>query len=47
MNPIRSISPAIISGHIEHLWIYIAAPILGAVVAILVWRNLKTEDSTA
>jgi aquaporin Z len=33
MNPARSISPAIVSGHIEHLWIYIAAPILGALLA--------------
>lgn len=47
MNPIRSISPAIVSGHVEHLWIYIAAPILGAALAILVWRFIKTEVSTA
>ncbi len=47
MNPIRSISPAIVSGHVEHLWIYIVAPILGAVSAILVWRFLKTETSAA
>lgn len=47
MNPIRSISPAIVSGHVEHLWIYIAAPILGAALAILVWRVIKTEVSTA
>jgi aquaporin NIP len=47
MNPIRSISPAIVSGHVEHLWIYIAAPILGAALAILVWRFIKTEVNTA
>ena len=33
MNPVRSIAPAIVSGHTEHLWIYIAAPLLGAVAA--------------
>src|SRR3954471_16487789 len=27
MNPARSIAPALISGHTEHLWIYIVAPI--------------------
>jgi aquaporin Z len=33
MNPARSLAPAIVSGHIEHLWLYIAAPILGALLA--------------
>ena len=33
MNPARSLSPAILSGHIEHLWVYIAGPILGALLA--------------
>ena len=34
MNPARSMAPAIISGHIEHLWLFIAAPVLGALLAI-------------
>ncbi|MDQ6756958.1 MAG: MIP family channel protein [Bacteroidota bacterium] len=34
MNPARSIAPAIVSGHMESLWVYILAPILGAVLAI-------------
>ena len=34
MNPARSIGPAIISGNLNHLWIYIVAPILGAVLAV-------------
>lgn len=34
MNPARSLAPAILSGHIEHLWLYIAAPMLGALLAI-------------
>lgn len=33
MNPARSIAPAIVSGHLEHLWVYIAAPIAGACLA--------------
>jgi aquaporin Z len=33
MNPARSLAPAIVSGHIEHLWLFIAAPILGALLA--------------
>ena len=34
MNPARSIGPALVSGHLEHLWIYLAAPILGAALAV-------------
>jgi len=34
MNPARSIAPALVSGHLEHLWIYIAGPILGAFLAV-------------
>ncbi len=40
MNPARSIAPAIVSGHLEHLWVYLAAPIAGAVLAIPVWKYL-------
>ncbi len=34
MNPARSIAPGLLSGNIDTLWIYIAAPLLGAVIAI-------------
>ena len=34
MNPARSLAPALVSGHFEHLWIYLAAPLLGALLAI-------------
>jgi len=33
MNPARSIAPALVSGNVSELWIYIVAPILGAVLA--------------
>ncbi|WP_342045342.1 MIP/aquaporin family protein [Bacillus sp. OTU530] len=38
MNPARSIGPAIVSGHLEHLWIYIVATILGAIAATFVYK---------
>lgn len=41
MNPARSLAPAIISGHFEHLWLYIVAPILGASIAVLIWKIIK------
>jgi aquaporin Z len=34
MNPARSIAPAVLSGQVGELWVYIAAPILGALLAI-------------
>jgi aquaporin Z len=43
MNPARSISPAIVSGHLEHLWLYIAAPLSGAAFAIPVSKILRPK----
>ena len=37
MNPARSLAPALISGHLQHLWIYLTAPTAGAIAAIPVW----------
>lgn len=36
MNPARSIAPALISGHPEHLWLYVVAPVSGAAFAFFV-----------
>ena len=43
MNPIRSIAPAVMSGHLEHLWVYIFAPISGAIIAVGAWAGLKQK----
>lgn len=34
MNPARSLAPAVVSGHLEHLWLYLAAPVIGALLAV-------------
>lgn len=34
MNPVRSLAPALVSGHLEHLWVYLIAPTLGAALAV-------------
>lgn len=34
MNPARSLAPALVSGHLAHLWLYLVAPVLGALIAV-------------
>jgi aquaporin Z len=34
MNPARSMAPAVVSGQISQLWIYIIAPVVGALLAV-------------
>jgi aquaporin Z len=34
MNPARSLAPALLSGRVEHLWVYLVAPPLGACLAV-------------
>jgi aquaporin Z len=41
MNPARSIAPAIVSGSLDQLWIYLTAPIVGAGLAIALWHGMK------
>ena len=41
MNPARSLSPAIVSGNITTVWIYLTAPVLGATLATFVWGYTK------
>jgi aquaporin NIP len=43
MNPIRSLAPAIVSGHLEYLWIYLLAPFIGAIAAVYCWKFLKSK----
>jgi len=45
MNPARSLAPAIVSGHMEHLWVYLTATILGATLAIPIWKFLNQKDN--
>lgn len=34
MNPARSLGPAVVSMKLEHLWIYLTAPVVGALLAV-------------
>ena len=41
MNPARSLSPAIVSGNLNHLWIYLSAPVIGSVTAVVIHRLIN------
>ena len=40
MNPARSLSPAVVSGNLAQVWIYLAAPVLGALLAAFVGKTV-------
>tara|TARA_R110002050_G_scaffold94765_3_gene197329 strand:+ start:64251 stop:64898 length:648 start_codon:yes stop_codon:yes gene_type:complete len=42
-NPARSLAPAFVSGNLTALWVYITAPILGAVLATITWKLLSNK----
>jgi len=41
MNPMRSLAPAVISGHVEHLWVYLSAPFIGSALGVVLWKVMK------
>lgn len=47
VNPARSIGPALIAGDLSKVWIYLVAPIVGAVVAALIYRATSGEPATS
>lgn len=47
MNPARSLGPALISGTWTALWVYLTAPLLGAALAALLYRWLRTASQAA
>ena len=40
LNPARSFGPALITGNLDQLWLYIVGPLLGAAIAVIVNRQL-------
>lgn len=36
MNPARSLAPAVVAGRPDHLWVYLTAPVAGALAGVLV-----------
>ena len=44
MNPARSIAPAVVSGNLADIWIYIFAPIIGCFLAVASCKTVKYDD---
>jgi len=44
MNPARSIAPAIFSGDLTHLWLYVVATTLGAILAVYSCKLVRDKE---
>jgi aquaporin NIP len=44
MNPMRSLGPALVSGNLHALWLYILAPLLGASLGGLAYQFVRGEQ---
>ena len=45
MNPMRSMGPALVSGDLHALWLYILAPIAGTSIGGLAYQFVRVEDA--
>lgn len=43
MNPARSLSPAVLSGNVHSIWIYLLAPVAGAIAATSTWSIMNNK----
>ena len=41
MNPARSLGPALVTGELTDLWLYLLAPVIGAAAAVLLYSRFR------
>lgn len=46
VNPARSIGPAIVSGELHDLWLYIVAPLLGGLIGAFAYQAIRGSDTS-
>jgi aquaporin NIP len=46
MNPARSLAPAVVSGRVAELWIYLVAPVMGAALGVALFQQLTPPVAT-
>jgi aquaporin Z len=46
MNPARSLAPAVVSGHLASVWVYLTAPMVGSAIAVLLWKLIRLPGKT-
>ena len=47
MNPARSLGPALVSGDLQSLWIYLTAPLLGAAIGAVAYQLLRGDEPSS
>jgi MIP family channel proteins len=47
MNPARSLGPALVSGELHALWLYVIAPLAGAALGALIYQFVRGEPTAA
>jgi len=45
MNPVRSLGPALVSGDLHALWVYLTAPVLGTSLGAVLYQFVRGEPS--
>jgi aquaporin Z len=38
MNPARSLAPAMVSGYVNDLWLYLTAPFIGSTIVAVIYK---------
>jgi aquaporin NIP len=45
MNPMRSLAPALVSGELHSIWVYLLAPVVGASIGGLAYQFVRGEQT--
>ena len=45
MNPARSLAPAVVSGTIGDVWIYLLAPVIGSAIGVIGSQATRNDEN--